>query len=577
MNELTPLITNLATNNRNYVFFVGAGFSKDAGIMSGWDILIETLKKIYINENIEDPQNQINLSNEKVEEWYLSNQAINQLGYSEILGLLYKTELERSEYLAQFFQGRMPGSSHRSLAKLIMMGVVRFIFTTNFDDLLEKALDEHQIDYDVIFSDDTLQKNPSWDKVKKCRIYKLHGDYKMGGLKNTVYELSSLEPRMAQDFQYIIDRHGMVVVGYAGKDSAVMEHFFNRNPFPYPMYWQYVKFEEDDRQNKLLNKLKIEYEKAYNGAVTFVQDNSASNLLGNIITGIEKLDLMLKTSNSQDINYDTLVIDCSSQKVRANSHDIIQRFTDIYSQHNLMEQQNNAYIYKYEIFSKLIKETEFILRYISSLLKYNCDDEIKFMIPKIFNPILQLNEYGEFAEFIKITYPYYLVMHIGALMIKNDKENLVDCFTSFEIKYNSYEYDSMMSIISRPDEGWAAVKEKISNRSYPFPKFMSIRNHLLLDVILQKDFDNFDSYITLHFLINDLQVNWINGSCYIQSDSFIDMYKKYFSDKINTEGEIRSLETRFYSKYKWLDTTRNSFAVFIEYLRVSKLGRGNNH
>ena len=44
MDSLLPLITNLSTKNRDYAVFVGAGFSKDAGVKSGWDILIETLR-----------------------------------------------------------------------------------------------------------------------------------------------------------------------------------------------------------------------------------------------------------------------------------------------------------------------------------------------------------------------------------------------------------------------------------------------------------------------------------------------------------------------------------------------------
>ena len=44
----------------------------------------------------------------------------------------------------------------------------------------EYNLKELNISYDVIFSDDILNGSISWDKVKECRIYKLHGDYKTG-------------------------------------------------------------------------------------------------------------------------------------------------------------------------------------------------------------------------------------------------------------------------------------------------------------------------------------------------------------------------------------------------------------
>ena len=54
------------------------------------------------------------------------------------------------------------------------------------DTSSEMALDELNIDYDIIYSDDILQASISWDKVKTCRIYKLHGDYKSGKVRNTI-------------------------------------------------------------------------------------------------------------------------------------------------------------------------------------------------------------------------------------------------------------------------------------------------------------------------------------------------------------------------------------------------------
>jgi len=209
--------------NREYVIFVGAGFSKDAGVKSGWDILIETLKPLYIREN--------NLSAlpedyySKIENWYLNHKEYRKLGYSDILELMYKGNIERREYLRQFFEKAHPGEAHHQLAKMVANNFVRFIFTTNFDDLIEKALDEMSLDYDVIYSDDILSETKSWDKVKTCRLYKLHGDYKIGRVRNTINELKKLDTLISEDFQYIINRHGLIVTGYAGRDEGVMNHF----------------------------------------------------------------------------------------------------------------------------------------------------------------------------------------------------------------------------------------------------------------------------------------------------------------------------------------------------------------
>lgn len=229
MNDLLPLITNLATRNRDYVVFMGAGFSKDAGVKSGWDILIETLKPLYVDETgiSELPEDYYS----KIENWYLSHEKYNTLGYSEILELFYKGEIERREYLRAFFASAQPGEAHRQVALMVKNQLIRFVFTTNFDDLIEKALDELGVGYDVIFSDHILAGSKSWDKVKTCRIYKMHGDYKTGKVKNTINELKQLDPGMSDDFQYIIDRHGLIVIGYAGRDEGIMAHFLKENHF----------------------------------------------------------------------------------------------------------------------------------------------------------------------------------------------------------------------------------------------------------------------------------------------------------------------------------------------------------
>ena len=123
MNPLLPLITNLSNQKREYVLFAGAGLSKDAGVKSGWDILIETLKQIYIDEKkiTELPKNYY----EEIQDWYLKHKSLNKLGYSEILEILYKGDIERREYLRQFFEDAQIGESHRNLALLVKNRLIR--------------------------------------------------------------------------------------------------------------------------------------------------------------------------------------------------------------------------------------------------------------------------------------------------------------------------------------------------------------------------------------------------------------------------------------------------------------------
>lgn len=51
INQIIPLSYNLADGKKKYVLFCGAGVSKDAGIPTGWDILLGTLRRIRVQED----------------------------------------------------------------------------------------------------------------------------------------------------------------------------------------------------------------------------------------------------------------------------------------------------------------------------------------------------------------------------------------------------------------------------------------------------------------------------------------------------------------------------------------------
>ncbi|MCH7619742.1 MAG: SIR2 family protein, partial [Candidatus Marinimicrobia bacterium] len=365
--NLVPLITNLASRNRDYVIFVGAGLSKDAGVRSGWDILIETLKPLYLEENkLEElPEDHYQL----IQEWYLNHKEIEQLGYSEILELMYKGNIERRDYLKKFFVDVRPGEAHRQLALMVKNELIRFIFTTNFDDLIEKALEEIDIhNYDVIFSEDQLQETSSWDKVRVCRIYKLHGDYKTGKVRNTIEELKSLSPLISEDFQYIIDRHGLIVIGYAGRDEGIMQHFLKREPYAYPFYWQNRKHPEDEKEFKFYYDMLNKYKNEHKREIIFIKNDSASKFLSELNEGVGKLERVLVASEGGQEKFEEYVVNSDERKIRAMTIELSNRFKQLYDQCTEKEDLDRHFSYKFEVFSEFIGEIGFVFEYVDVLL-----------------------------------------------------------------------------------------------------------------------------------------------------------------------------------------------------------------
>ncbi|MHA2062190.1 MAG: hypothetical protein ACW963_07885, partial [Candidatus Sifarchaeia archaeon] len=64
INPMFSLAVNLAAKPKTFVLFCGAGISKDAGIPTGWDVVLDTVMKIYIQEH-----NGQSISNKELEDW----------------------------------------------------------------------------------------------------------------------------------------------------------------------------------------------------------------------------------------------------------------------------------------------------------------------------------------------------------------------------------------------------------------------------------------------------------------------------------------------------------------------------
>ncbi|MGH2968857.1 MAG: SIR2 family protein [Solirubrobacteraceae bacterium] len=132
-----------------------------------------------------------------------------------MLALIAPDPAIRREYLAAFFEGKEPGRTHEMLAGLAARGLARVFVTTNFDRLLEHALQARGIEPIVVASDADLQAAPPREHAH-CVVLKPHGDYLRQTIRNTPEELEELEPAMTAELAEVFNRYGIVVVGYSG-------------------------------------------------------------------------------------------------------------------------------------------------------------------------------------------------------------------------------------------------------------------------------------------------------------------------------------------------------------------------
>lgn len=133
--------------NEEASIFIGAGISMQLGLPSWKDLLTPCAKKIHINI-------------EEMNDYYLLSQY-----YSNLYGI---NELKRSIHSELYVEC----SENESLEQIIQMNY-KTIWTTNFDSVIENAMQAHNMRYITINNDNDLV-NTSHSDIPI--IYKLNGD-----------------------------------------------------------------------------------------------------------------------------------------------------------------------------------------------------------------------------------------------------------------------------------------------------------------------------------------------------------------------------------------------------------------
>ena len=235
--KITKLAFSLHSSPGVYALLLGSGISRDAGIPTGWEIVLNLIQKIAAIES-ETPE-------PDPETWY-RNRFGEVPDYSKILDRLTIAPTERANLLRSYFepteeeleQGlKTPTQAHKAIATLVKYGYIRMILTTNFDRLIEKALEKQGITPDVISTDDALKGAMPYVH-SKCTVVKLHGDYMDTRIKNTAKELSHYSDKLNAYLDRIFDDFGLIICGWSGKwDIALRNAILRCKNRRFPTYW----------------------------------------------------------------------------------------------------------------------------------------------------------------------------------------------------------------------------------------------------------------------------------------------------------------------------------------------------
>ena len=212
INPILSLAFSMQASPGIYALLLGSGLSRSAGIPTGWEIVLDLVRKLA-NMETEDCEPDLVA-------WY-QNKYHDTPQYSKLLKAITRTPAERKELLKPYFEPnrdeeerglKQPTEAHKAIAQLVTGGYIRVIITTNFDRLIKKALEEKGVIPTVVSTPDAA-KGALPLVHSRVLIIKVHGDYLDSRIKNTPEELAKYDKPIESLVNRVLDEFGLIVCG----------------------------------------------------------------------------------------------------------------------------------------------------------------------------------------------------------------------------------------------------------------------------------------------------------------------------------------------------------------------------
>ena len=227
----------LHSNRGAYAALLGSGISAAAGVPTGWQIVSDLISKVAALEGAAVSEDPI--------AWYRGRFG-EEPDYSRLLDELAKSPTERSLLLRKYFEPtdderrrgiKVPSAAHRALGQLAAKGYISVFLTTNFDRLLEQALEAAGVIPITLSTPNSLEGSVPLGHTR-CTVVKLNGDYLDTRIKNTPVELDSYHPSVDSLLNRVLDEYGLIVSGWSADwDTALWRAFERCQSHRYTTFW----------------------------------------------------------------------------------------------------------------------------------------------------------------------------------------------------------------------------------------------------------------------------------------------------------------------------------------------------
>ena len=254
IDTLNSLAFSMQANPGVYALLLGSGVSRSAQIPTGWEITLDLVSKLAAAQGEGDVRSL------DPKDWYREKFG-KAPDYSDLLDELAKTPAERQQLIRGYLEPtekeradglKVPTPAHMAIARLVAQGYIRVVITTNFDRLMEMALDSVGVVPTVISTED--QANGAMPLIhQRCCVFKVHGDYLDTRIRNTEAELKAYPEAFNQLLDRILDEFGLIVCGWsAAWDPALRQAIERSKSRRFSHYWAMRGEPTEDAQKSVL-------------------------------------------------------------------------------------------------------------------------------------------------------------------------------------------------------------------------------------------------------------------------------------------------------------------------------------
>jgi len=250
--EVNEFVRLFPLRAKKLAWFFGAGTSASAGIPTAYDMIWDFKRSLFTSKFNYDIRQYGNLSDSinrnRIQAFCDSQEGFPKLNspeeYSFYFEQYLKNERDRAAYVSEKVAGVSPSYGHRVLAGLMEMGLTKYVVTTNFDKAVENAVVQLVQNVESLYIASVENNQSIGEHLNRGTLpllVKIHGDYHSIKLKNTKNELKVQDYELRKAFEQMCTVNGLAVIGYSGRDEAVMDILSklaeNQDAFPNGLFW----------------------------------------------------------------------------------------------------------------------------------------------------------------------------------------------------------------------------------------------------------------------------------------------------------------------------------------------------